>query len=166
MAITKTATSVGRVVTSVPTTPYLQGPMQLVAVNLAQDAAAIKVPETDIATGTRYMLVSGGQIGTYLAPCLKSDLADANGSAVVFVAFGRHSSADPWEPLYLADNSGKSATLTTATATDVTDAVWRYTFAAPTKWFNRAGYREVLFGVTTAYGGASVATSSLLVREV
>jgi hypothetical protein len=167
MAITTTATSTGRASGAAATTPYLTSPKQLAATNLVQDAAAILTPDTDIGgTGSRFTLLSGGNNGTYLVPCLKSAVADANGSAVVIVAFGRDSDTDPWEPLYTADNAGKSATLTTATASDVKDATYRYTYGAPTKWFNRAGYRQVLFGVTTAYNGASVATAQLLVREI
>jgi hypothetical protein len=55
------------------------------------------------------MLLSGGNNGTYLAPCLKSAVADANGSAVVFVAFGRDSDTDPWEPLYTGRQRGQVA---------------------------------------------------------
>jgi hypothetical protein len=163
MALTSANSAVANAPLTV-TTPCLVSAFQTVATNLVQDAAAITNPTTQIGgTGARTIL-SGG-VGTHLIPMLKVLATDADASDVVHEWFGRHSPSDPWVRLATVDGN-TSSTLVKADATDITDGTHQYIVALPAKWIVRAGFREVVPGITTAYDGAGVASAALLVKEV
>ena len=78
--------------------------------------------------------------------------------------FGRTSSSEGWQRLYnKATSPANQATLTTGTATDVTDGTWKWTEVTTSHQFDCMGCRQFRFGLELAYtvSAGSAATARL-----
>lgn len=128
-----------------------------------QDAATITNPTTEITDETRKLITLGDKAGHYIRLRMGYDdeLTTILTDAVIRV-FGRRNSDDPWQVLE-NQNGDKTATLTSAESSDVTDGTLKYTHCDRLlHTWDRDGCTQILIGVETVLDGTGSETNSIL----
>jgi hypothetical protein len=132
-----------------------------------QDAATITNPNTQITAATRAIFRRNG-IGRTMLVRLGYDDGLTGITSPVVKVFGRTGSSDVWTVLETRSDA-LTMTLTTVTATDVSDGTLLYTQAGYTPTVGTQscdvlGCEEFLIGVQTALAGATTTTANSVIQ--
>ena len=128
-----------------------------------QDAATITNPTSSITASSRHILNRNFKSGTTLVVRLGYDVGAGSLTNPVIKVFGR-SGSDAWQ--VLRNKSGSlTATITTATSTDVSDGTYKYTNPDlnDNAW-DCQGCDQILIGVETAYAAGSGTAANACLR--
>lgn len=128
-----------------------------------QDASTITNPTSSITASTRHVLNRNFKSGTTLVVRLGYDAGAGSLTNPVIKVFGR-SGGDAWQ--ILRNKSGSlTATITTATSTDVSDGTYKYTVPDlnDNAW-DCQGCDQILIGVETAFAAGSGTAANAFIQ--